>query len=585
MDANWSPAERQQLEQELLELHFGCHPDPEALQARLQREPALRELQQRVLATATLLQRAAAPPQAPLRLPQPARHIAFWRSPRRRMLTAAAAAAAVVATVGAIHGARAWQLASLRHEQCRVTVSAPRAVPVGAPWSFTVESEDLDGAPVHAELTWRALAADGSVLANGTGATAGRSAVAMTAGLTVPQRLEVTARAAGESVMQQLSFESTTATPLVHVTTDKPVYRPGEPVFVRAVVLDRCTLLASPQAQTAVVTIKDAKGGLVFQQGGVAIDAGGTSSGVAACVWQVPPESAGGEHTVEVSGWDGTFPAEQQTFVVRAFRAPRLQKEITLDRKTYAPGERGSAEVAVARLGAGAAQGASVRGSLVLDGDEVWQQEGTLDAHGKATFRFTVPQAVRQGAARFVASVTDGGVVETEMKPFVVPTGDVLASAYPEGGELIAGVENRLYVELQRHGTPAERRSESALIDLAYAKSMPLVATNEPYFATVQDYEAHDALICIAEGRLLAESDRRQLTSEHRFKSRAEMAESNLRALLATARTSPTAPRQDAPVGDAEMAAILGVLRGDEEEDGSDPMAAPVAEQPPTAAG
>jgi DNA polymerase-3 subunit alpha len=42
------------------------------------------------------------------------------------------------------------------------------------------------------------------------------------------------------------------------------------------------------------------------------------------------------------------------------------------------------------------------------------------------------------------------------------------------------------------------------------------VATNEPYFATAEDYEAHDALLCIAEGRLLAETDRRHLTSEHR---------------------------------------------------------------------
>src|SRR5215813_689539 len=83
---------------------------------------------------------------------------------------------------------------------------------------------------------------------------------------------------------------------------------------------------------------------------------------------------------------------------------------------------------------------------------------------------------------------------------------------------------DRLYIELQRHGTPAERRTEPVLIDLAYAKSVPLVATNEPYFATAQDYEAHDALICIAEGRLVAEGDRRQLTAEHRFKTRAEMA-------------------------------------------------------------
>src|SRR6185312_11825063 len=81
-----------------------------------------------------------------------------------------------------------------------------------------------------------------------------------------------------------------------------------------------------------------------------------------------------------------------------------------------------------------------------------------------------------------------------------------------------------LYVELQRHGTEAERNVEPALIDLAYARNVPLVAANEPYFATAQDYESHDALICIAEGKLVAESDRRQITPEHRFKSRAEMA-------------------------------------------------------------
>ena len=84
---------------------------------------------------------------------------------------------------------------------------------------------------------------------------------------------------------------------------------------------------------------------------------------------------------------------------------------------------------------------------------------------------------------------------------------------------------DRLYVELQRHGTASERLTEPVLIDLAYDKDIPLVATNEPYFASAADYEAHDALICIAEGRLLAETDRRQITAEHRFKSRVQMCE------------------------------------------------------------
>ena len=49
---------------------------------------------------------------------------------------------------------------------------------------------------------------------------------------------------------------------------------------------------------------------------------------------------------------------------------------------------------------------------------------------------------------------------------------------------------DRLYIELQRHGVEKERRAEAGLIDLAYAKGLPLVATNEPHFATADDYEA-----------------------------------------------------------------------------------------------
>jgi DNA polymerase-3 subunit alpha len=89
---------------------------------------------------------------------------------------------------------------------------------------------------------------------------------------------------------------------------------------------------------------------------------------------------------------------------------------------------------------------------------------------------------------------------------------------------LAAVFGDRLYVELQRHGIERERRVEGGLIDLAYTKSLPLVATNEPYFAAVGDYEAHDALLCIAGGKLIADIDREQLTPDHRFKTRAEMA-------------------------------------------------------------
>ena len=130
---------------------------------------------------------------------------------------------------------------------------------------------------------------------------------------------------------------------------------------------------------------------------------------------------------------------------------------------------------------------------------------------------------------------------------------------------------DRLYVELQRHGTTAERLAEPALVELAYTRDIPLVATNEPYFARREDYEAHDALIAIAEGRVVADTERRQLTPEHDFKSRADMAKlfadlpEALESTVEIAKRCAFRPRTRRPIlprfssgeADADEAAVL----------------------------
>jgi DNA polymerase III subunit alpha len=82
---------------------------------------------------------------------------------------------------------------------------------------------------------------------------------------------------------------------------------------------------------------------------------------------------------------------------------------------------------------------------------------------------------------------------------------------------------DRLYVELQRHGLPQEKAVEPQLLGLAYDLDLPIVATNEPFFAVREDFEAHDALICIAQGSYVAVDDRRRLSPEHYFKTAEEM--------------------------------------------------------------
>ena len=82
----------------------------------------------------------------------------------------------------------------------------------------------------------------------------------------------------------------------------------------------------------------------------------------------------------------------------------------------------------------------------------------------------------------------------------------------------------RFYVEIQRHNLPRERLVEPQLLRWAYERRVPLVATNEAYFPKRDTFEAHDALLCIADGRYVAEDDRRRLSPEHWLKPQAEMA-------------------------------------------------------------
>ncbi len=90
---------------------------------------------------------------------------------------------------------------------------------------------------------------------------------------------------------------------------------------------------------------------------------------------------------------------------------------------------------------------------------------------------------------------------------------DALREAFPD----------RLAVELHRHGLPQERAIEAGLLSLAQGRDLPIVAANDVYFAKREMHEAHDALLCIAEGRTMAERERRRVTPEHWFKPAAAM--------------------------------------------------------------
>ncbi|MDR2856394.1 MAG: DNA polymerase III subunit alpha [Novosphingobium sp.] len=121
----------------------------------------------------------------------------------------------------------------------------------------------------------------------------------------------------------------------------------------------------------------------------------------------------------------------------------------------------------------------------------------------------------------------------------------------------------RLYIEIARRGDPVEEASEEALIALAFARGLPLVASNPAQFAEPGFHAAHDAMLCIANSTHIDASDRARSSSESWVKPAGTMAEEFADLPEAIANTLVVARR--CAVAPPRRKPILPSLAGDQE--------------------
>lgn len=130
---------------------------------------------------------------------------------------------------------------------------------------------------------------------------------------------------------------------LTFVSTDKPLYRPGEQVMARGLVLTAHGHVPLKHNVQASLEIRGPKGDVVTSA------TVASESSVWGYSWTVPEDMAGGEYTLSVSyPWTGDAPAERK-FDVRAYRAPRLKSQIEFLRDGYGPGDTVTATLDVKR--------------------------------------------------------------------------------------------------------------------------------------------------------------------------------------------------------------------------------------------
>lgn len=240
---------------------------------------------------------------------------------------------------------------------------------------------------------------------------------------------------------------------LTYLSTDKPIYKAGETVFLRGVVLDAVSRKPVAVGHVPQVEIKGPKGELAAQGQSALLD------GAFGFSWVVPEGSAGGEYSVFVRyPWSGLAPATRK-FDVRVYRAPRLKSQIVFARDGYGPADQVSATLEATRAEGGAPAGAKVTAVARVDEVEVARVSARLDEKGRCTVGFKLPAAIERGEGSLSFTIEDGGVVETAAKTLPILMQAVDVALYPEGGDLVAGLGARVYLEAR---TPSKKPADIA---------------------------------------------------------------------------------------------------------------------------
>lgn len=232
-----------------------------------------------------------------------------------------------------------------------------------------------------------------------------------------------------------VDYLSRAQTRRAYLMTDKPLYQPGETIWLRADL--RVTGTLKGQSTGANLSLVSPRGAVVAQKRVMASD------GVAQNDFALAPDLEGGEYTIQLAADDGTV--DTKKIIVNTYEAPRLQKTVELTRKAYGAGDSVAAAIEIKRATGEPFGNHELTGVVTVDDVEVARVPIKTDADGKAMAKFQLPGAIARGDGLFTVMADDGGVVESIQKRIPIVMKTLSLSLFPEGGDLVAGVPSRVY--------------------------------------------------------------------------------------------------------------------------------------------
>jgi len=422
--------------------------------------------------------RQAAPP-SPYAPVEPA---VKWLGSRRFWTVAAAAAAVVLAVVGVQSLVIALRTAA--PQEAFVYSQACMTPGQAAPCRVFVRNgrtaEPVAGAVVHTALVskpgdtvWQArLVTDEHGFAE-IEAAVPEGAAEGAYSLKVVARSEAGESAVSRPIEVKRSFR-------VLVTTDKPIYQPGQVIHIRTLSLATADL-RPVEARDVGLEVQDAKGNKVFKKVLQTSD-----YGIAAADFILADQVNTGDYTIAATLGDTT---SERTVRVEPYVLPKFRVTLATDRGFYMPGEVLQGDLtAEYTFGKPVAKGQVkiVLSEFIHEFQPFATASGKTDAEGR--FHFAIPlkthfvgQELKKGDAfiSLEATVTDAAD-HSEKKTLdrTVTTAPIRVEVFPESGRLVQGVENILYiVTAYPDGRPAKThlrlgatRQETDTSDVGIAK-------------------------------------------------------------------------------------------------------------------
>jgi uncharacterized protein YfaS (alpha-2-macroglobulin family) len=304
----------------------------------------------------------------------------------------------------------------------------------------------IRGADVAVELTHEGkIISKFSTKTDENGEVAAKLEIPDTALRDAKLKVTVTSKTATDTVEETIQVRSALRTLL---TTDKPLYQPGQTIHIRALTLSQPEMKPLAEAEVTF-EVEDSKGNKVFK-----LRRNTDRFGISHTDFVLADELNMGTYRVRaiVAG-----AKEEKTVTVERYVLPKFKIVFTSDRNFYQPGETVKGEIQVDYFFGKPVSTGKVEikcSKFDVAYTEFQSIEGKTDEKGHYTFEARLPanfvgQPLEAGkaSAKFEISVIDtADHKETVTKNLTVTGSPIIVAAVPESGELIPGLENKVYI-------------------------------------------------------------------------------------------------------------------------------------------